>query len=195
MNCEAVLGCFPAAEPLCVNCDPPDGFPSMNFFGGGAGAGANKLFVLESRFDGADPIRLNSDGLLDGTGVTELAGRIGLLFNCGTIVGPPDGVGVALELYFDDPSDLDNAADDPGSARSDEPDAESLELCFEAKGFKLLSQPACAGAIAVKKTASASERRPIVVTVPNPCIVGEGKIKRFERMLQSRRSGCIETAA
>jgi len=204
MNCEAVLGCFPAAEPLCVNCDPPDGFPSMNFFGGGLGAGANKLFVLANRFDGAEPMRLNSDGLLDGTGVTVLAGCIGLLFSCGTIVVPPEGVGLALELYFDDPSDLDNAADDPGSTRSDdadpvdEPDEESvdvaLELCFEAKGFRLLSQPARAGEIAAHKTASTRESRPIAVTVPNPCIVGEGKGQtvRWQASVapkQRRRSG------
>jgi hypothetical protein len=177
MNCDAVLGCFPAADPLCVNCDPPDGFPSMNFFGGGAGAGVNKLLVLENRFEGAEPMRLNSDGLFEGAGVTELTGCIGLLFNCGTTVVPAEGMELVLLLYFDDPSDLDNEADEPGSTRSDvaEPDPESPELCFEANGFKLLSQPARAGAIAVKKTASASERRPIVVTVPNPCVVGEKK--------------------
>lgn len=149
----------------------------MNFFGGGAGAGANRLFVLENKFDGAEPMRLNSDGLLDGTGVTELTGCIGLLFNCGTTVVPAEGMELVLVLYFDDPSDLDNEAEEPGSTRSDEaePDAESLELCFEAKGFKLLSQPARAGAIATNGTARISARRPMVVTVPNLCVAGEKK--------------------
>lgn len=75
MNCEVVLCCLTAAEPLCVNCDPPDVVPSANLLGGGLdGDLLNKLFVLENRFPGAEPIRLNSDGLFVGTGVTELTG-------------------------------------------------------------------------------------------------------------------------
>jgi hypothetical protein len=75
MNCDAVVGCFADAEPLCVNCDPPEGFPIISFLGGGCdGDLLNKFFVLESRLAGAEPMRLNSEGLLGLAGVTELTG-------------------------------------------------------------------------------------------------------------------------
>ena len=73
MNCEVVDCCFVAAEPLCVNCDPPEGFPNIRC-GGGGGDLLNMLFVLENRFAGAEPMRLSSDGLLWFAGVTELTG-------------------------------------------------------------------------------------------------------------------------
>ena len=64
MNCDVVDCCFTDAEPLCVNCDPPEGFPNIGRGGGGGADLLNKLFVLENRFAGAEPMRLSSDGLL-----------------------------------------------------------------------------------------------------------------------------------
>jgi hypothetical protein len=205
MNCEAVDGCLAAAEPLCVNCDPPEGFPNINCLeGGGDGDLLNKLFVLENRFAGAEPMRLNSDGLLGFVGVTELTGRIGLLFHSGTTVVPP-ALEEALLLYFDDPSALCKVADDPGVAVPfdepvDEPDVESLaaslELCFEAKGFKLLNQPACAGEIAISITPSTRESRPMAFTDPTPCGAARShdskeNFRRDEPATQMRRSGSL----
>lgn len=77
-------------DPLCVNVEPPDGLPNIRgvcgcilaVCGWAGGDLLNKLFVFENRFAGAEPIRLNSDGPFGPTGVTELAGWIGLPFNC-----------------------------------------------------------------------------------------------------------------
>lgn len=76
MNCEVLLDCLVAAEPLCVNCEPPDGLPNMNLFCAGC-AGVdllNKPFVFANKLAGAEPMRLNSDGPLGLAGVTELTG-------------------------------------------------------------------------------------------------------------------------
>jgi hypothetical protein len=164
MKSEAVEGRLAAAEPLCVNCDPPDGFPSMNGLGGGGGDLPNKLLVLENRFAGAEAMRLNSDGLLELAGVTELTGRIGLLFNRGTLVLlDPEGV---FELYFDDPSELCKEADEPGGADLSSVES-SLEL-FLANGFKLLNHPARTGAAANNNAPSTMKRAPMAFTEVTP---------------------------
>lgn len=89
------------------------------------------------------------------------------------MVVPPEEPELTLVLYFDDPSELANESDEPGLMAPlddpfDESDAESLALCFEANGFKLLSQPACAGEIAMSQTPSATDNLQIAFTVPIP---------------------------
>jgi len=144
MNCEAVDGGLVFAEPLCVNCEPPDGLPNIGFCDA-AGAGGdllNKLLVLENKLAGAEPIRLNSDGLLPLAGVVELTGRIGLPFISGVTVAPPEPEETLL-LYFPDPSEPERDVDDPGAGVLLAV-AESFASDFDANGFKLLSQPASA---------------------------------------------------
>jgi hypothetical protein len=118
-----------------------------------------------------------------------------LLFNCGTTVVPPEPEGVLL-LYFDDPSALFNEADDPGVAvLFDEPDVESavasLELCFDAKGFKLLNQPACAGETTMTIAAKMRESIPIAFTDPNSlqCCEGNRTCRRKTSVAANPRHG------
>ena len=91
-----------------------------------------------------------------------------MLFNCGTTVLPPEPAGVLL-LYFDDPSELCNEADDPGAALDfGEPSLDSsLELDFEAKGFKLLNQLPRAGEAAESIAPSTKISGPMAFTPAN----------------------------
>ncbi len=75
MNCEVVLDRFTAAEPLWVNCEPPDGLPNIARVGVGCDGDLWKSpLVLAKRLLGAEPIRFNSDGAFDGAGVVMFAG-------------------------------------------------------------------------------------------------------------------------